>query len=46
MIFSPPTTISMYAWYRIAAGVLMLIALAALAMAIGNWGWEHFTWGW
>jgi hypothetical protein len=26
------------------AGVL--VALAALAMAIGNWGWESLTWGW
>jgi|RhiMethySRZTD1v2_1073278.scaffolds.fasta_scaffold4591813_1 hypothetical protein len=24
----------------------VLIAVAALAMAIGNWGWESFTWGW
>jgi hypothetical protein len=24
----------------------VLIALAAVAMAIGNWGWESFTWGW
>ena len=24
----------------------ILIALAALAMAIGNWGWQNFTWGW
>ncbi|NUT56172.1 MAG: hypothetical protein HOQ03_09345 [Thermoleophilia bacterium] len=24
----------------------VLIALAALATAIGNWGWDSFTWGW
>jgi hypothetical protein len=25
----------------------VLIAVAALAMAIGNWGWGNFTtWGW
>jgi hypothetical protein len=24
----------------------VLVALAALAMAIGNWGWESLTWGW
>jgi hypothetical protein len=23
----------------------LLVALAAVAMAIGNWGW-HVTWGW
>jgi hypothetical protein len=23
----------------------VLVALAAVAMAIGNWGW-HITWGW
>jgi hypothetical protein len=26
--------------------VAVVIAVAALAMAIGNWGWESFTWGW
>jgi hypothetical protein len=24
----------------------VLIALVALATAIGNWGWDSFTWGW
>jgi hypothetical protein len=24
----------------------VLVALAVVAMAIGNWGWERFTWGW
>lgn len=24
----------------------VLVALAALATAIGNWGWQNFTWGW
>ena len=24
----------------------ILVALAVVAMAIGNWGWERFTWGW
>jgi hypothetical protein len=24
----------------------VLIAVAAVAMAIGNWGWESLTWGW
>jgi hypothetical protein len=24
----------------------VLVALGALAVAIGNWGWDSFTWGW
>ncbi len=24
----------------------VLVALAAVAMVIGNWGWDRFTWGW
>ena len=24
----------------------VLIALAALATAIGNWGWASINWGW
>ena len=24
----------------------VLVALAVIAMAIGNWGWERFNWGW
>ncbi len=24
----------------------VLVALAVVAMAIGNWGWQSLTWGW
>lgn len=24
----------------------VLVALGTLAAALGNWGWERFTWGW
>jgi|RhiMetdeSRZDD1v2_1073273.scaffolds.fasta_scaffold403390_1 hypothetical protein len=26
--------------------ISLLVAVTALAVAIGNWGWENFTWGW
>lgn len=26
--------------------VALLVTLGSLAAAFGNWGWEHFTWGW
>ena len=26
--------------------ISLLIAGTALAVAIGNWGWERFNWGW
>jgi hypothetical protein len=42
----PPTEGTEMLQWRNGRLIGVLVALAAVAMAIGNWGWESFTWGW
>ena len=42
----PPTEGTHMLQWKNGRLISLLVAVTALAVAIGNWGWEHLTWGW